>query len=290
MRKRIAFLAGLFALAGPCAMAQTSEPGPVTPPPSQTSTASESALESKALDDLKQQIEDFFAALKKKPYDRFDAAIKELRLPDEKAWFSEIFGPENAEKMAQIYVDLWPRFEDINARSFKIDHDMKRTDILVRRASTADFMDISRISAAMQLPAAMYIVSSSKHGTENDLHPGFYVFVQGQFRCIPLSVFRVLPGVRKSRVRIAGNVSQAKVVKRVQPVCPGDARVRGDVVLRAIIALDGSVGELNYVSGPPLLTSSAIQAVKDWRFETTYLNGEPIEVDTTISVSMDCSH
>jgi len=290
MRNRLALTAGLVALTVPSARAQSSEPVPATPPPAQTSTAPAPAPDSQALQDLKQQIEDIFAALKKKPFDRFDAEIKELRLPDEKTWFSEVFGPDNAEKMAQIYLDLWPRFEDVNARSFKVDHEMKRTDIFVRRASTADFLDISRVSAAMQTPVAMYIVSTSKHGTENDLHPGFYVFVQGRFRCVPLSVFRILPGVRKSRVRIAGNVTQAKIVKRIQPDCPADVRASGDVAVHAIIGLDGTVSELAYVSGPPLLAPLAIDAVKQWHYETTYLNGEPIEVDTTISVSVACSH
>jgi outer membrane biosynthesis protein TonB len=57
------------------------------------------------------------------------------------------------------------------------------------------------------------------------------------------------------------------------------------VVFRAIIAEDGSVSELTYVSGSPLLEPSAMEAVKQWRYETTYLNGEPIEVDTSISVT-----
>jgi hypothetical protein len=290
MRNRVALLAGLVALMVPSARAQSSERVSATPPPAQTSTAPAPAPDSQALQDLKQQIEDIFAALKKKPLDRFETAIEELRLPDEKAWFSEVFGPENAEKMAQIYLSLWPRFEDLNRQAFKVDHEMKRTDLVVRQASTADFLDISRVSAAMQSPVAMYIVSTSKHGTENDLHPGFYVFVQGRFRCVPLTVFRVLPGVRKMRVRIAGNVTQAKIVKRIQPDCPADVHASGDVVVHAIIGLDGTVSELAYVSGPPLLAPFAIDAIKQWHYETTYLNGEPIEVDTTISVSMTCSH
>ncbi len=288
MRNRLALIVLFLSLTIPCAKAQSSEPVPTTPISAQASTAQAPALDPKALQDLKQQIDDIFAALKKKPFDRFDAEIKELRLPDEKAWFSEVFGPENAEKMSQIYVSLWPRFEDLNAHGFKIDHEMKRTDTFVREASSADFLDIPKVSAAMQMPIAMYVVSTSRHGTENDSHPGFYVLVQGRFRCVPLTVFRVLPGVRKPRVRIGGNVTLAKILKRLQPICPGDAHVQGDVDLRAVIGLDGSVSELTYVSGPPLLIQPVMEAVKQWRYETTYLNGEPIEVDTTISVSVVC--
>ena len=56
------------------------------------------------------------------------------------------------------------------------------------------------------------------------------------------------------------------------------------MILHAIIAKDGSVQELTYVSGPALLMRSAMDAVRQWRYQPTLLNGEPVEVDTTISV------
>jgi protein TonB len=56
------------------------------------------------------------------------------------------------------------------------------------------------------------------------------------------------------------------------------------VVLHAVIAKDGSVEDLQYVSGPPLLMKSAMDAVRQWRYQPTQLNGDPVEVDTTISV------
>jgi protein TonB len=54
--------------------------------------------------------------------------------------------------------------------------------------------------------------------------------------------------------------------------------------LHAVIAKDGSVEDLQYVSGPPLLMKAAMDAVRQWRYQPTQLNGEPVEVDTTISV------
>jgi protein TonB len=56
-------------------------------------------------------------------------------------------------------------------------------------------------------------------------------------------------------------------------------------VLRAIIGKDGSVAELQVVSGHPLLVKAAVDAVRQWRYKPTLLNGEPVEVDTTITVS-----
>jgi protein TonB len=93
--------------------------------------------------------------------------------------------------------------------------------------------------------------------------------------------------VQTGPVRIGGNVMQAKAIDRVQPVYPAIARaahVQGTVVLHAIIAKDGTVQQLQLVSGPPLLVNSAMDAVRQWRYSPTELNGEPVEVDTTIQV------
>jgi TonB family protein len=89
------------------------------------------------------------------------------------------------------------------------------------------------------------------------------------------------------RVRIGGSIMQKKIIQSVAPVYPPLARaaqVVGTVVLHAIIATDGSVQKLEVVSGPPLLLEAALDAVKQWRYQPTKLNGESVEVDTTIQV------
>jgi protein TonB len=93
--------------------------------------------------------------------------------------------------------------------------------------------------------------------------------------------------VTPARIRVGGNVQAASLVRKVQPIYPQIARtahVSGTVVLHAIIAKDGTIQELQYVSGPPLLMRAAMDAVREWRYKPTLLNGEPVEVDTTISV------
>ena len=92
---------------------------------------------------------------------------------------------------------------------------------------------------------------------------------------------------RPMRIRIGGNVARAKMIHQVQPIYPETAKtahVQGTVVLHAVIARDGTILELKYVSGPELLMKSAMDAVREWRYAPTLLNGEPVEVDTTISV------
>jgi protein TonB len=63
------------------------------------------------------------------------------------------------------------------------------------------------------------------------------------------------------------------------------ARISGLVVLHAIISKEGEIKELSLVSGHPLLAPAAIEAVRQWRYRPFLLNGEPIEVETTITVT-----
>ncbi len=95
------------------------------------------------------------------------------------------------------------------------------------------------------------------------------------------------PKVSPKRITVGGNVQAAHLVNRVQPVYPPLARqtrISGTVKLHAIIGKNGAVEQLQVVSGHPLLVQSALDAVKQWRYQPTLLNGEPVEVDTEIDV------
>ncbi|MGD0841894.1 MAG: TonB family protein [Candidatus Acidiferrales bacterium] len=92
---------------------------------------------------------------------------------------------------------------------------------------------------------------------------------------------------KPTRIRIGGNVQGAKLITKVQPVYPPPAAakgVQGNVVLHAVIGRDGSVKALQVISGDPLLTQAALDAVRKWMYAPTLLNGDPVEVDTTITV------
>jgi protein TonB len=89
------------------------------------------------------------------------------------------------------------------------------------------------------------------------------------------------------RVRRGGDVQEALLINRVMPQYPAIAittHTSGTIKLHAIIAKDGAIEELSYVSGPPLLLKAAMDAVKQWRYRPTLLNNEPVEVETTIDV------
>ena len=83
------------------------------------------------------------------------------------------------------------------------------------------------------------------------------------------------------------HLNPAMLVYRVEPLYPALARQSGHsgrVELRAIIATDGTIQSLQVVSGDPLFIQSALQAVQQWRYKPTILNGQPVEIDTFITV------
>ena len=95
------------------------------------------------------------------------------------------------------------------------------------------------------------------------------------------------PKAAPARIKVGGQVQAANLLHQVLPTYPAIAKtahVSGTVRLHAVIAKDGSIQELQYVSGPALLMRSAMDAVHEWKYKPTMLNGEPVEVDTTIDV------
>ena len=94
------------------------------------------------------------------------------------------------------------------------------------------------------------------------------------------------------RITIGGNVQQAKLVTQPKPVYPPlakQARVSGVVHLSALIGKEGNVVNLAVISGHPLLIQSALDAVQQWVYQKTLLNGEPVEVITQIDVNYTLS-
>ena len=94
------------------------------------------------------------------------------------------------------------------------------------------------------------------------------------------------------RVRVSQGVSQGLLIRKVQPAYPPlarQARIQGSVVLQAEISKDGAIQNLQLISGHPMLAPAAIEAVKQWRYKPYYLNGEPVAVETQITVNFTLS-
>jgi protein TonB len=91
-----------------------------------------------------------------------------------------------------------------------------------------------------------------------------------------------------TRVRVSSGVSTGLLVRKVPPVYPPlarQARIQGVVILQAQISKDGTIQNLQLISGHPMLAPAAIEAVKQWKYKPYLLNGEPVEVDTQVQVN-----
>jgi protein TonB len=88
--------------------------------------------------------------------------------------------------------------------------------------------------------------------------------------------------------RSGGNIQQAVLIYRKEAEYPKIAKqtgAKGTVALNATIGADGNIKKVKVISGPPMLTNAAVEAVKQWRYRPTLLNGQPVETDTQIMVN-----
>jgi TonB family protein len=99
-------------------------------------------------------------------------------------------------------------------------------------------------------------------------------------------------GSASQRIKVGGNIQGAMVVTKVPPVYPEAAKaagVSGIVHLAVIIARDGTIQEIHSLGGPALLIQAAMDAVKQWVYRPTMLNGSPVQVETTVDVNFTLS-
>lgn len=110
---------------------------------------------------------------------------------------------------------------------------------------------------------------------------------QAPVAAAPPATQLIEPAGKKS-MRVSLGVMEAKILRRVMPVYPQlarQARISGKVRLLGVIATDGSVQKLEVLQGHPLLIGAALDAVKQWLYQPTLLNGQPVEVVTPIEVN-----
>jgi len=94
------------------------------------------------------------------------------------------------------------------------------------------------------------------------------------------------------RVRVSTGVATGLLIRKVTPNYPQlakQARIQGSVVLQAEISKDGTIQNLQLISGHPMLAPAAIEAVKQWRYKPYLLNGEPVAVETQVVVNFSLS-
>jgi periplasmic protein TonB len=154
-----------------------------------------------------------------------------------------------------------------------------------------------RFCAPLSIPHTIVTRDDSSSSTQTDdaLPPGIGDNIPGagaglinlsdprQRVLLPLTEHQVA----RPQVLQMTHVDPAMLIRRVEPIYPPLAihiHKEGRVELRAIIGTDGTIQSLQIVSGDPLFLISAREAVQQWRYKPTYLNGQPVEIDTYITV------
>jgi TonB family protein len=148
---------------------------------------------------------------------------------------------------------------------------------------------VQSVFRAMVQPVPIYNASNRQDATDKSVfYLGEFVYVDGGFRYLERQVLQALSTAPPMRLRIGGNVQSARIIDRIQPVYPALARenrIQGTVPLHVIVAKDGAVAQVEVLGGDPALQMAAVDAVRQWRYQPTLLNGMPVEVDTQVNVT-----
>jgi TonB family protein len=259
-------------------------------------------------DGLHGLLQQLLLAIQKNDAAQVSAFTHGFILPAYQTWFPKVFGDETGARMAQRYGEAIPAFDANFKQQMQLYVKEGMTEISVTRLESADQPSTDsyalRTIRAMKDPVPVYSVAMGKAGAASWNISGIFVFEQSSFRFVDLLTIHALntssarPGAGSppsdnprsgvpTRVRVGGTVQAARMIRQVMPSYPSEAKskhIQGTVVLHAVIGKDGTVNSLDVVSGPAELTKAAINAVKQWRYSPIFLNGIPVEVDTTISV------
>ena len=159
--------------------------------------------------------------------------------------------------------------------------------------STGISAPVNKTQEAPPTPAGTVggVVGGVPGGVIGGVPGGMLSEVLGRTRSVPALAKTPEPAPIK-RIRLAQRVVEANLIHDVTPIYPpeaGRARIEGAVVLLAVIGKDGSVEDVRVESGFPILAQAAINAVKQWRYRPYLLNGEPVEVDSRITINFALS-
>lgn len=300
---RLAVLVLSFALSTGAGPAQQQE-APVSPPETSPIAPGAAATPGAAIPTypdsmkgLENLVKDMLKLEKEGNQQQLALYEKSLALPDPDRWFKSVFGEELGADMTRVSAPMRADAEIHTADMLATQIAEKRTDIEVVRFDNACNSKATAFEYPFlllrQKPEHLYDVRLK--GKSGGALWAYFAYVDGGFRFIGNMTRKEIrahenmrSGGSTPKMQAGGTVSAAKLVYRVQPEYPTDLKqqgIQGTVTLHAIIATDGSVRDLSVDEGICPLSQLSLDAVKQWRYAPTLLNGQPVEVDTTITVA-----
>ena len=232
---------------------------------------------------LRQLLEEMLVAARQNDDTKLQSLIRETEIPNYENWFISTFGQEKGESWAGPYGKMLQK----DQKDFQ--------DLLIRLSQLEGEFSIQKVDTpktydALTGPLDEYLADWKKSGAPNGQevqHIAEFFFIEGKFRWNSTVQFFPFQNAK------SGSFVPGKLVKRVQPEYPEEARqksIQGTVILNVILRKEGSVTVQNVADGDPILSPAAVEAVRQWRYEPSLLNGKPIELQTKISVVFTLNH
>ncbi len=249
-------------------------------------------------DGLRGLLSDIFAAEKAHDTARETSLIQSLLVPEDSTWFVDTYGPGFGASLAGAYSQARPDLEEQIRVIYETDVKRGWTNPKILEYTDPEKVDApyDRFLNSMNQIVPLYQTASLEGRSATtfalavggkvtpmagDLD-GCFIYDRGGFRFIPLNILMKLPSERPVRIHLDMDVMGSKVIQRVPVRMPPEAikkHISGKVILDAILDVDGNIKELKPVSGDPVLVSAAMDAMKQWRFAPTKLDGDPVEVE-----------
>ena len=227
---------------------------------------------------LRQLLYEMVLAAKNGDRATLQAQIKDTEIPNYKIWFTTTFNQGRGESWAGPYGEMLDKHEN-EFEAFMLQLALQEGELSVQKLDAAKMFD------PLTVPLDLYLADWKKAGAPKgqDIdHIGYFWFLDGKFRWDSTVEFAREPPKRLT------DFTPFKIVKKVAPVYPTEAQaqgVQGTVKLQVTIETDGTVKVLGVISGDPLLSPAATNAVRKWRYEPSRIKGQPVPTNTTIEVN-----
>jgi TonB family protein len=229
-------------------------------------------------DGLRKLLNSMLLAAKREDPAKLQTMIGEMEIPNYQAWFTSNFGQEKGESWAEPY-GRWLAKDEKEFQEFFVKLAQMEGEFITQSLDSAKTW--GSVNGSLDAYRAKWRTRDAPKG-EDAVHVGDFYFVGGKFRWFTPSWYDPFQTPTKR------SIVPAKLVKKVQPDYPAEARenkTEGTVKLQVIVHKDGSVTVQNVVEGDPSLSPSAIEAVRQWHYEPTLLDGKPIDMETTVEVT-----
>ena len=263
---------------------------------------------------LQQQLHDTIEAVKLKDVAKETALIRALIMPEDATWFTDEFGPAFGPRLAAAYQKSRATLEQViqdayegNAeRDWSQPKIFRYSDPATVDSPTDNFLNCMDVIVPLyqtafngKFTAYQLVPKADEPGkskiASGDL-PGYYVYLKGGFRYLPQQMFFMLPDERPIRIQLDMKIMRSKIrdydqiasetFKKLMNLRNAGKVTIGKVVIHFVVGTDGKIKEMNAIEGTPDLRDLFLEEVKQWNFEPTRLDGDPVEVGVNLETGV----